>query len=103
VELSWYGPQQEVQLIYGVLTTSAMRDNVTFLRLELNQPMTSHSAYVETYSGSAFDRDGSGYSVLQRLLGHLSIAATEIYTHVSDEALRAALERANVLGALAAR
>ena len=40
---------------------------------------------------------------MQRLLGHSSIAATEIYTHVSDEALRATLERANILGTLAAR
>ncbi len=40
---------------------------------------------------------------VQRLLGHASIATTEIYTHVSDEALRVTLERANVLGILAIR
>ena len=37
---------------------------------------------------------------VQRLLGHSSIAMTEIYTHVSDEALQSALARADVLRAL---
>lgn len=37
---------------------------------------------------------------VQRLLGHASIATTEIYTHVSDEALRTTLARADVLGTI---
>lgn len=37
---------------------------------------------------------------VQRLLGHASIATTEIYTHISDEALRSTLKRANVLANL---
>lgn len=46
--------------------------------------------------------NGVDIRVVQKLLGHSSIATTEIYTHVSDETLRRTLERANVLGALAA-
>jgi integrase/recombinase XerD len=34
---------------------------------------------------------------VQRLLGHANLATTEIYTHVSDQALRSALERADVM------
>jgi integrase/recombinase XerD len=37
---------------------------------------------------------------VQRLLGHASITTTEIYTHVSDRALRNVVRNANVLGAL---
>jgi site-specific recombinase XerD len=37
---------------------------------------------------------------VQRLLGHASIATTQIYTHVSDTALRSVLERADVMRAL---
>jgi integrase/recombinase XerD len=45
---------------------------------------------------------GVDIRLVQRLLGHSSIATTEIYTHVSDEALRATLERVNILGTFAA-
>lgn len=41
---------------------------------------------------------GTDIRFVQRLLGHRSIVTTQIYTHVSDRALRAALMRANILG-----
>jgi integrase/recombinase XerD len=35
---------------------------------------------------------------IQRLLGHASLSTTEIYTHVSDHALRRVVSDADVLG-----
>jgi integrase/recombinase XerD len=46
---------------------------------------------------------GVDIRIVQRLLGHSSIATTELYTHVSDEALRTTLERANVLSTIRGR
>jgi len=41
---------------------------------------------------------GTDIRFVQRLLGHRSIMTTQIYTHVSDRALQAAVTRANVFG-----
>jgi integrase/recombinase XerD len=45
---------------------------------------------------------GTDIRFVQRLLGHSSIATTELYTHVTDEALRSSLARADVLSNLRA-
>jgi site-specific recombinase XerD len=40
---------------------------------------------------------GVNIRFVQRLLGHASLTTTEIYTHVTDEALQQALRNAKVL------
>jgi site-specific recombinase XerD len=44
--------------------------------------------------------EGVDIRFVQKLLGHASIATTEIYTHVADEALRRSLARADILGSV---
>jgi integrase/recombinase XerD len=65
------------------------------LRRRVTPHMLRHTA------ATLLIESGVDIRIVQRLLGHSSIATTEIYTHVSDEALRSTLERANILGALA--
>lgn len=43
---------------------------------------------------------GVDVRMVQRVLGHASIATTQIYTHVTDRALRQAVERADICGAV---
>ncbi len=46
--------------------------------------------------------DGVDLLFLQRMLGHENIATTALYARVNDASLRQALERADLLVALAA-
>ena len=43
---------------------------------------------------------GTDIRFVQKLLGHASISTTEIYTHVSNEALRKAVQKANTMGSI---
>ncbi len=92
-------------------------ENVPLLRNRRGRPMTPQCLRLRIHSLVRRSRLGSrmtphmlrhtaatlllegGVDIrfVQRLLGHASIATTQIYTHVSDVALRNALERADVM------
>ncbi len=44
--------------------------------------------------------EGTDIRLVQRLLGHASISTTEIYTHVTDQALKKAIMRADTIGSI---
>jgi site-specific recombinase XerD len=116
VYISDAGLRRELQqLAQGEIASSAPRNALFVNRLGLPmQPQTIRSRLRKHASGIGLVRrvtphmlrhtaatllieTGVDIRFVQRLLGHSSIATTEIYTHVSDEALRVTLERADIL------
>jgi integrase/recombinase XerD len=89
-----YGSPIKPQSIRSKLRRSASEAGLT---RRVTPHMLRHTA------ATLLIETGVDIRFVQRLLGHSSIATTEIYTHVSDEALRMTLERADVLRAIAAR
>lgn len=67
-------------------------------RVRLGRPVTPHM--LRHTAATLLLEGGVDIRFVQRLLGHASIATTQIYTHVSDVALRTALERADVMRAV---
>ena len=77
-------PQCVRQRLRRLSISSKMKSRVT-------PHMLRHTAATMLIEG------GVDIRFVQRLLGHASIATTQLYTHVSDTALRTALLRANVM------
>ena len=59
----------------------------------IEQPVTPH-VLRHSFATHLLER-GADLRVVQELLGHASVATTEIYTHLGDGALRKAFERAH--------
>jgi integrase/recombinase XerC len=84
------------------LTPPAMRSRLAKaaqdagLRARVTPHMLRHSAATQLIEA------GVDIRYIQRLLGHASLSTTEIYTHISNEALRQVLSNADVLGRLGA-
>lgn len=85
---------------HAPLTPAAMRLRLANaarqagLRSRVTPHMLRHTAATQLIESSVDIR------YIQRLLGHASLATTEIYTHVSDNALKRVVSDADVLGRL---
>ena len=77
-------------------SASCLRNGVKTLarRATLSRVVTPHM--LRHTAATALIEAGVDIRFVQRLLGHQSIATTQIYTHVSDRALKAAVIAANV-------
>jgi integrase/recombinase XerD len=83
---------------YGPLTAPAMRLRLVKaardagLGARVTPHMLRHTAATQLIEA------GVDIRYIQRLLGHASLSTTEIYTHVSDRALRRVISDADVIG-----
>lgn len=91
-------PHLLFNLHYDPLTPPAMRSRLAKaaraagLDMHVTPHMLRHTAATQLIEA------GVDIRYIQRLLGHASLSTTEIYTHVSDHALRRVVSDADVLG-----
>jgi integrase/recombinase XerC len=91
-------PRLLFNLRYAPLTPPAMRSRLAKaaraagLEMHVTPHMLRHTAATQLIEA------GVDIRYIQRLLGHASLSTTEIYTHVSDRALRRVVSDADVLG-----
>ena len=84
----------------GPLTASAMRSRLAAaahaagITSRVTPHMLRHTAATQLIEA------GVDIRYIQRLLGHASLSTTEIYTHVSDRALKQVVSDADVLGSV---
>jgi integrase/recombinase XerD len=85
------------------LTASAVRVRLARVArgAALDTKLTPHT--LRHTAATQLIEAGVDIRYIQRLLGHASLTTTEIYTHVSDGALRRVVSNADVLGRFATR
>jgi site-specific recombinase XerD len=85
------------------LTEAAMRTRLAKASqvAGLGTPVTPHM--LRHTAATQLIEAGVDIRYIQRLLGHASLSTTEIYTHVSDQALRRVVSDADILGRLQQR
>jgi integrase/recombinase XerD len=91
-------PQLLFNLRRHPLTAPAMRSRLVNAAQEagLSTRVTPHM--LRHTAATQLIEAGVDIRYIQRLLGHASLSTTEIYTHVSDRALRQVVSNADVLG-----
>ena len=87
----------------GPLTASALRARLAKVAhgAALDTKLTPHT--LRHTAATQLIEAGVDIRYIQRLLGHASLTTTEIYTHVSDGALRRVVSNADILGRFVSR
>lgn len=93
-------PRLLFNLHYDALTPAAMRSRLAKAARAagIEQRVTPHM--LRHTAATQLIEAGVDIRYIQRLLGHASLSTTEIYTHVSDHALKRVVSEADVLGRL---
>ncbi len=93
-------PRLLFNLHHAPLSPPAMRSRLAKAAQQagLNARLTPHM--LRHTAATQLIEAGVDIRYIQRLLGHASLSTTEIYTHVSDRALRQVVSDADVLGRL---
>jgi integrase/recombinase XerD len=79
---------------------AAIRNRVKQLSREAELKRLATPHVIRHTTATALLEAGVDMRFVQRLLGHRSIATTQIYTHVNDRALKAAVTAADICGRL---
>lgn len=82
------------------LTAAAMRARLSKVARDAGLPVAVTPHMLRHTAATQLVEAGVDIRLIQRLLGHASLSTTEIYTHVSDRALRRMIADADILGRL---